>query len=94
MEESILNHLVAISRIEDCEDSMNVCNNDIDTLRLEQGLMGRDIQMLEASMGSVHDQLESLGDRMDGCVATGRRTVETDSGPKARWEFHVSNHTR
>jgi hypothetical protein len=50
---------------------MQVCKNDIDMLRIEQSSMGRDIRMLEASMGSVHEQLENLGDRMDGCVAAG-----------------------
>jgi hypothetical protein len=80
MEESILNHGVAISRIEDCEDDMNICKNDVDTLRLEQGLMGRGIQMLEASMGSVHEELENLGSRMDSCVAAGRRTASLVEG--------------
>jgi chromosome segregation ATPase len=80
MEESILNHSVAISRIEDCEDNMNVCKNDVDTLRLEQVSMGRDVQMLEASMGSVHKELENLGSRMDGCVAAGRRTASLVEG--------------
>jgi hypothetical protein len=80
MEESILNHGVAISRIEDCEDDMNICKNDVDTLRLEQALMGRDIQMLEASMGSVHEELENLGNRMDGCVAAGRRAASLVEG--------------
>jgi hypothetical protein len=75
MEELILNHNVAISRIEDCEDAMNVCNNDIDTLKLEQALMGRDIQMLEVSMGSAHEELENLGSRVDSCVAVNRRTA-------------------
>jgi hypothetical protein len=80
MEESILNHSVAISRIEDCEDDMNICKNDVDSLKLEQGSMGRDIQMLEASMGSVHEELENLGSRMDGCVAAGRRTASLIEG--------------
>jgi chromosome segregation ATPase len=80
MEESILNHSMAISRIEDCEDNMNVCKNDVDLLRLEQGSMGRDVWMLEASMGSVHEQLEDLGDRMDGCVAAGWRTASLVEG--------------
>jgi hypothetical protein len=80
MEESILNQGVAISRIKDCEDNMNICKNDGDTLRLEQGSMGRDIQMLEALMGSVHEELENLGSRMDGCVAAGRRTASLVEG--------------
>jgi hypothetical protein len=80
MEESILNHSVAISKIEDCEDAMHVCNNEVDTPKLEQGSMGRDIQMLEASMGAVHEQLEGLGDRVDGCVASNRRTASIVEG--------------
>jgi hypothetical protein len=69
MEELILNHHVAISRIEDCEDDMNVCKNDVDTLKLEQ-----------ASMGSVHEELENLGSRMDGCVVANRRTASLVEG--------------
>jgi hypothetical protein len=80
MEESILNHGVAISRIKDCKDAMNVCNNDVNSLKLEQASMGRDIQMLEMSMGSAHKQLEDLGDQMDGCVATGWRTASIVKG--------------
>jgi hypothetical protein len=80
MEESILNHSVAISRIEDCEDDMNICKNNVDTLKLEQASMGRDIRMLEASMGLAHEQLESLGNRIDGCVASGWRTASLVKG--------------
>jgi hypothetical protein len=43
MEESILNHSVAISRIEDCKDDMQVCKGDIDNTKIEQVSMGRDI---------------------------------------------------
>jgi hypothetical protein len=42
--------------------------------------MGRDIQMLEVSMGSVHEELENLGSRMDGCVAAGQRTASLVEG--------------
>jgi chromosome segregation ATPase len=80
MEESILNHSVAISRIKDCEDTMNVGNHDVDTLKLEQGSMGRDIQMLEASMGLAHEELENLGSRVDSCVAANRRTASIVEG--------------
>jgi hypothetical protein len=58
------------SRLEDTEDDMKVCQNDVDVLKLEQASMGRDIRMLEALMGSVHKQLEGLGDRMDEAVAS------------------------
>jgi hypothetical protein len=66
--------------VEDTEDDMQVCKNDIDVLKLEQLLMGRDIGMLEVSMGSAHEQLEDLGDRIDGCVASGRRTASIVEG--------------
>jgi hypothetical protein len=73
MEESILNHSVAISRIEDCEDNMNVCKGDIDVVKIEQALMGRDIRMLEGAMGGTQEDLERLGGRVDEWVATSRR---------------------
>jgi hypothetical protein len=73
MEESILNHSVAISRIEDCKNDMQVCKGDIDNIRLEQASVGRDVRMLEASMGSVHEQLEDLGNRVDGVHVANRQ---------------------
>jgi hypothetical protein len=69
-----------VSRLEDTEDNMKVCQNDVDVLKLEQASMGRDIRMLEASMGSAHEQLEDLGGRMDGCVAANRRTASIVEG--------------
>jgi hypothetical protein len=68
------------SRLEDTEDNMKICQNDIDVLKLEQASMGHDIRMLEVSMGSVFEQLEGLGDRMDGCVAAGQRTASIVEG--------------
>jgi hypothetical protein len=59
MEESIANHGVAISRIEDCEDDMQVCKGDIDDIKLRFSSMGCDVEMLEALMGSVQPQLAS-----------------------------------
>ena len=73
MEESFSNHHVAISRIEDCEDNMNICKEDIDQSKIRLSSVNRDICMLEASMGSVHEQLEDLGDRMSGCFTKTRR---------------------
>jgi hypothetical protein len=49
MEELILNHNVAISRIEDCEDNMQVCKGDINVIKIEQASMGKDICMLEGA---------------------------------------------
>jgi hypothetical protein len=42
--------------------------------KIEQVSMGRDIWMLEVSMGSAHEQLEGLGDRINGCYVEIRRT--------------------
>jgi hypothetical protein len=73
LEESILNHTVAISRIKDCEDDMQMCKGDINSLKIQQASTDRDIHMLEGSMGLVHEQLEDLGDHVNGCVADGKR---------------------
>jgi hypothetical protein len=74
MEESILNHGMAISRIEDCEDNMNICKNDIDTLKLEQASMGRDIRMLEGAMGGRQEDLENVTSWVDSFMSMTRRT--------------------
>jgi chromosome segregation ATPase len=73
MEESILNHSVAISRIEDCEDNMNVCKGDINMIRIKQASMGRDIRMLEGAMGGTQEDLENLGGRVNAFVASSQR---------------------
>jgi hypothetical protein len=75
MEESILNHGIAISRIEDCEDDMNVCKGDIDVIKIEQALMGQDIHMLEGAMGGTQEVLEVLGGRVDAFVASTQRST-------------------
>ena len=69
MEESFTNHSVAILRIEDCEDDMKICKEDIDQHKICLSSVDWDIHMLEALMGRVHEQLEDLDDRMTGCHA-------------------------
>jgi hypothetical protein len=73
IEESILNHSVVISRIEDCEDNMQICKGDIDILKIEQASMGRDICMLEGAMGGTQEDLENLGGRVDAFVVSSQR---------------------
>ena len=73
MEELITNHSVAISRIEDCKDDMQICKGDVDQTKILLLSAQRDVRMLEASMGSAHEQLETLGDRVDGCFTETRR---------------------
>jgi hypothetical protein len=69
MEESFSNHNVAILRIEDCEEDMKICKEDIDQGKIRQYSTDRDIRMLEALMGGVHKQLEDLSDQVSGCHA-------------------------
>ena len=73
MEELFSNHNVAISRIKDCEDDMKICKEDIDQNKIRLSSVNRDICMLEALMGRVHEQLEDLDDWMAGCHAETRR---------------------
>jgi hypothetical protein len=73
MEESILNHSVAISQIEDCEDEMQVCKGDVDVVKIEQALMARDIRMLEGAMGGTQEDLEDITRRVGEVAAANRR---------------------
>ena len=73
MEESFSNHSVAISRIEDCEDNMKICKEDINQNKIHLSSIDRDICMLEASMGGAYEQLEDLRSWVDGCFAETRR---------------------
>jgi hypothetical protein len=73
MEESILNHGVAISRIEDCQDDMQVCKGDIDAVKIKQALMGRDIRMLEGAMGGTQEDPEDVTRRVGEVAAANRR---------------------
>jgi hypothetical protein len=70
MEESILNHSVAISRIEDCEDDMNVCKGNINVIKIRQVSMGHDIRMLEGAMGGTQEDLENLSSWVDAFVVS------------------------
>ena len=97
MEELIGNHSVAISRVEDLEDDMKICKEDIDQRKIHGVSVDRDIRMLEASMGGAHEQLEDLGDRMDACFAETHRVCslgETNSQSlgmeiqRVKWESH------
>jgi hypothetical protein len=73
VEELFLNHNVAISRIEDCKDNMNICKGDIDAVKIEQVSMGQDIHILEGAMGGTQEDLERLSGRVDAFVASSHR---------------------
>jgi hypothetical protein len=68
MSELSIQQNVVFSRLDDIKDDMNVRKNDIDVVKSQLALSGCDISMLEALMGSAHNQLEDLGDRVDGFV--------------------------
>ena len=74
MEELFSNHNVAITKIEDCEDDMKICKEEIDQNKICLSSINRDIHMLESSMGSVHKQLEDVGTQIDGCFTETCRT--------------------
>ena len=73
MEESIGNHSVAMSRIEDLEDDMKICKVDIDQRKIHGASVDRDFRMFEASLGNAFEQLERVEGRVDGCYAETRR---------------------
>jgi hypothetical protein len=51
-----------VSRLEDLEDKMVICENDVDIVKIQVSLVEQDIHMLEGSMGNVHKQLKNMGD--------------------------------
>ena len=69
MEELFANHSIAISRIKDLKDDMKICREDIDQRKIHGASVDRDIRMLEASLGNIHEQLEDLDGRVSGCLA-------------------------
>ena len=55
--------------LEDVEDDMQVCKNNIDVTRIQLSSAERDIRLLEGSMENAHQGIEDLGDRVDGFVS-------------------------
>jgi hypothetical protein len=59
-----------VHRLEDVEDDMQICKNDIDVARLRLLSVEGDIHVLEGSMENAHQGIEDLGDRVDGFVSS------------------------
>jgi hypothetical protein len=59
-----------VHRLEDVEDDMQICKNDIDVTRIQLLSAERDIRLLEGSMENAHKGIENLGDRVDGFVSS------------------------
>jgi hypothetical protein len=51
----------------------SVCKNDIDIMKTQLVSLEGDIRMLEILMGSAHNQLEDLGDWVDGFIKSIRK---------------------
>jgi chromosome segregation ATPase len=59
-----------VHQLEDLEDDMQVCKNDIDVTRIQLSSAERDIRLLEGSMENAHQGIEDLGDWVDGFVSS------------------------
>jgi hypothetical protein len=75
-------HDIAISRLEDVEDNMQVVKSDIDVTKIQLSSVEREIRLLDSSMDNTHKQLEDLGDWVDGFVGS-LRGQRAD----AQWDF-------
>jgi chromosome segregation ATPase len=65
--ESIDRH---VHRLEDLEDEMQVCQNDVDSLKIRLTSVESDVRLLDASSSNAHQGIEDLGDRVDGFVSS------------------------
>jgi hypothetical protein len=59
-----------VHRLEDLEDDMQVCQNDIDVMKIRLASVESDVLLLEGSSNNAHKGLEDLGDRVDGFVSS------------------------
>jgi chromosome segregation ATPase len=59
-----------VSRLEDVEDDMQVCKNDIDVVRLWLSSVERDVRLLEGSMENAHQGIEDLGYQVNRFVSS------------------------
>jgi chromosome segregation ATPase len=59
-----------VHRLEDVEDDMQVCKNDINVTRIQLSSAERDIRLLEGSMENAHQGIEDLGTRVDGFMSS------------------------
>jgi chromosome segregation ATPase len=59
-----------VHQLEDLEDDMQICKNDVDVTRIQLSSVERDVRLLEGSMGNAHQGVEDLGDRVDGFVSS------------------------
>jgi chromosome segregation ATPase len=82
LEELAQNHDVAISRLEDEEDDMQVVKNDIDVTKIQLSSAEREIHLLDSLMDNAHKQLEDLGDHVDGFI----RSL-CQQRADAQWDF-------
>jgi hypothetical protein len=73
----------SVHRLEDLEDDMQVCQNDVDVMRIRLASVESDVLLLEGSSDNAHKGLEDLGDRVDGFVSS-LRTYSNQSSSSHR----------
>jgi chromosome segregation ATPase len=66
-----------IIRLEDVEDNMQVCKNDIDVMKIQLLALEKDVKDMEISIDNSHLHLEKLEDQVDGFVESIQRTSST-----------------
>jgi hypothetical protein len=59
-----------VHRLEDVEDGMQICWNNINVTRIQLLSAEGDIRLLEESMENAHYGIEDLGDRVDGFMSS------------------------
>jgi hypothetical protein len=75
-----------VHRLEDLEDDMQVCQNDVDVMKIRLASVESDVLLLEGSSNNAHKGLEDLGDRVDGFVSS-LRTYHNQSTSSHRALF-------
>jgi chromosome segregation ATPase len=56
--------------LEDVEDDMQICNNDLDVLKIRLAAAEGESHLLNESMDNAHRGIEDLGDRVDGFMSS------------------------
>jgi predicted nucleic acid-binding Zn-ribbon protein len=75
-----------VERLEDVEDDMQVCNNDLDMLKIRLAAAEGEAHLLNESIDNAHQQLEGLDDWVDGFVSS-LRTYNSQSTASHRALF-------
>jgi chromosome segregation ATPase len=59
-----------VERLEDEEDDMQVCKNDLDVMKIRLAAAEGEVHLLDESMDNAHRGIGDLGDRVDSFVSS------------------------